>query len=142
LVQEIVAELQLTTHKHTIVTELAGSVRIYADKERIGQVLTNLISNAIKYSPDSKKIIVTLTHDLDSVTVSVQDFGVGIPQDKQEKVFEQFFRVNGTRQNTFPGLGLGLFVSSEIIRRENGRIWVDSIEGTGSKFCFKLPIHK
>jgi len=104
--------------------------------------LTNLISNAIKYSPHTKKIIVRTTYDSTMVTLCVEDFGVGIPKDKQDKVFEQFFRVSGAKQSTFPGLGLGLYVSSEIIKREGGRIWVESAEGKGSTFCISLPIKK
>ncbi|MBA3723584.1 MAG: PAS domain-containing sensor histidine kinase [Candidatus Levybacteria bacterium] len=142
LIQETVDELQLTTEKHEIITEFKKTKSIYADKERIGQVLTNLISNAVKYSPHAKKIIIKTTYDNTKVTLCVEDFGVGIPKDKQEKVFEQFFRVSGSKQSIFPGLGLGLYVSSEIIKREGGRIWVESIEGKGSTFCISLPIKK
>lgn len=72
----------------------------------------------------------------------MQDFGVGIPKDKQDKVFERFFRASGLGKDTFPGLGLGLYISSEIIKRLKGRIWVESIEGKGSTFCFILPINE
>jgi len=72
----------------------------------------------------------------------VQDFGIGIPNDKTDKVFEQFYRVSGNKQHTFPGLGLGLYISSEIIKREGGRMWVNSIEGKGSTFCFALPAYE
>jgi len=74
------------------------------------------------------------------LTVCVQDFGIGIPKEKKSKVFERFFRVSGPEQNTFPGLGLGLYVSSEIIKREGGKIWVESRINEGSTFCFSLPI--
>jgi len=69
----------------------------------------------------------------------MEDFGIGIAEDKLYRVFEQFYRVSGNMQHTFPGLGLGLFISSEIIKREGGRIWVSSQEGKGSKFCFSIP---
>jgi signal transduction histidine kinase len=72
----------------------------------------------------------------------VEDFGVGIPEDKLGHVFEQFYRVSGDMQHTFPGLGLGLYISAEIIKREHGRIWVNSEVGKGSKFCFALPMKK
>jgi signal transduction histidine kinase len=148
LVSEVVDELQLTTTKHHISLQLAQSTQVCADKERIGQVLINLISNAIKYSPSADsglglnrgKIIVRTALDSENITVSVQDFGVGIPPDKQGHVFEQFFRVNGPMQNTFPGLGLGLYISAEIVKREGGRIWVESVEGEGSTFYFTLPL--
>ncbi len=142
LVVELVEELQITTEHHQILVDLAKTKSIYADRERIGQVLSNLITNAIKYSPHSKKVILRTALNKDKVTLCVEDFGVGISKDKQDKVFEQFFRVSGPTQSTFPGLGLGLYVSAEIIKREGGRIWVESTEGKGSTFCFNLPLKK
>jgi signal transduction histidine kinase len=76
------------------------------------------------------------------VIVSVQDFGIGISKEKQQKVFEQFYRVSGAKQHTFPGLGLGLYISSGIIKGEGSRIWVGSEEGKGSIFYFALPVQK
>jgi PAS domain S-box-containing protein len=141
LVTEQVEQLQLTTEKHVIRKELSNAKSVYGDRERIGQVITNLVSNAIKYSPHKKKIIVKTTCDRNQITLCVRDFGVGIPSDKLDRVFEQFYRVSGAKESTFPGLGLGLYVSSEIIKREGGKIWVKSIEGKGSTFCFTLPIN-
>ncbi len=73
------------------------------------------------------------------MTLAVKDFGVGISKEKQEKVFERFYRVSGPKYNTFPGLGLGLYISSEIIKRQGGKIWVESRIGKGSTFYFTLP---
>ncbi len=142
LIQDMVEDLQRTTDKHQIITELKPIGDVYADKDRIGQVLTNLVTNAIKYSPDAEKIIVQAEVVDHEVMVCVQDFGIGISHDKKDKVFEQFYRVSGDKQHTFPGLGLGLYISSEIIKREGGRIWVNSVQGKGSTFCFSLPIKK
>ena len=139
MVRELIEDLQRTTRKHTIVEQLADTGLIYADRERISQVVTNLITNAIKYSPNSDKIMVYTKRENDEVRLCVQDFGIGIPNDKKDKVFEQFYRVSGTKQHTFPGLGLGLYISSEIIKREGGKIWVNSTEGQGSTFCFSIP---
>lgn len=140
LISEVVEDLQRTTKKHTLIEELQETGQVYADKERISQVLVNLISNAIKYSPHTENIILKTWIEKDEVMVSVQDFGIGISKEKQSRVFEQFYRVSGAKQHTFPGLGLGLYISSEIIKREGGRIWVDSEEGKGSTFYFALPI--
>jgi PAS domain S-box-containing protein len=141
LVNEIVDEMQLTTEFHTLKKKLGKTIRVFGDRDRIGQVITNLISNAIKYSPHTNEIHIVTTSENQKVTLGVQDFGVGIPKDKQEKIFEQFFRVSGPNHSTVPGLGLGLYISSEIIKRQGGRIWVESVEGKGSNFCFSLPVH-
>jgi len=140
MVKELTEDLQRTTDKHTLIEEYKGEGVVFGDKERIGQVISNLITNAIKYSPNSEKIIIHTSVKVNELTLCVTDFGIGISQDKLEKVFEQFYRVSGDMQHTFPGLGLGLYISSEIIKREGGRIWVESQEGKGSTFCFALPL--
>ena len=139
LVTDIIGEMQMTTTKHHIIKKLSSAKTISGDRDRVGQVITNLLSNAIRYSPHGKKIIVTTLANKKEVTLSVQDFGIGILKEKQEKVFERFFRA-GDSEDTFAGLGLGLFISAEIVKRHGGRMWVDSIEGKGSKFCFTLPV--
>lgn len=142
LVEEIVEELQRTTEKHQLIKKLTKSKQILGDRERVGQVITNLISNAIKYSPNAKDIIISTASDKKNIRLCVQDFGVGIPDEKKLNVFEQFFRVSGPTQDTFPGLGLGLYISKEIVEREDGKIWVDSELGKGSTFCFTLPLKR
>ncbi len=141
MMNTLIDDLQHTTTRHTIMKKFNFSGTVFSDKDRIEQVIVNLISNAIKYSPGNKPIIViTQLNENEEIEVCVQDFGVGIPPEKQNRVFEQFYRVSGDLQHTFPGLGLGLYISSEIIKRQGGRIWVVSEEGKGSTFCFALPI--
>lgn len=142
LVDEVIAEIQLTTSQHHIQKKGSTQKSIYGDKDRIGQVIINMLTNAIKYSPDSKKIIVTLAHDEKTVTLSVQDFGIGIARDKQKQVFERFYRVGDAVTSSVPGIGLGMYISAEIIRRQHGRIWAESEKGKGSTFYFSLPIEK
>lgn len=142
LVDDVVESLQLTTEKHVLIKQGKTGKTVYGDRDRIEQVMNNLISNAIKYSPHTEKIMVMSAVEDGLIQFCVQDFGIGIPKDKQEKVFEQFFRVSGPNTHTFPGLGLGLYISSEIIKRLGGRIWVNSNKGKGSTFCFSLPIRK
>ena len=110
------------------------------DKERLGQVLTNLIANAIKYSPRQERIIVHLTHTPETLIVSVQDFGIGISKAHQKKVFERFYRVDSDKDRTYPGLGIGLYIAYQIIERHGGKMWVESMEGQGSTFSFSLPL--
>ncbi len=140
LVTEMVRELQLTTLQHAIDCKPFKPVQVYADRERIGQVITNFISNAIKYSPDAKLINVFTKAADSEVVFCVQDFGIGIHPGDKDKVFEQFYRANSNTHQTFQGLGLGLFSSAEIIKRENGKIWVNSIQGEGTTFCFSLQV--
>lgn len=141
LVDEIIAEQQMTA-RHRILFNHYKIGDVTADRHRISQVMSNLISNAIKYSPDADKIEVSTDLQDNTIKFSVKDFGIGIPENKLQKVFEQYYRVNETKEHTFPGLGLGLFISSEIIKRTGGRIYVHSIEGNGSEFCFEIPKFK
>jgi PAS domain S-box-containing protein len=138
-VKDLIEDLQRTTDNHTLIEQLTPTGIVFGDKERIGQVVTNLITNAIKYSPQADKVIITSALTDDEVVLSVQDFGIGIAEQNLCRVFEQFYRVSGDIQHTFPGLGLGLYISAEIIKREGGRIWVNSKEGEGSTFYFALP---
>ncbi len=140
LIKEVIEEVQRTTTKHTIIQELASTSMLHGDRDRIGQVLINLITNAIKYSPQADTIIVRTTNTEQAVITSVQDFGVGIPKEQQEKVFDRFFRVGGEKQETYPGLGLGLYISAEIVERHHGSFWVESEEGKGTTFSFSLPL--
>jgi len=142
LVKEKIEQMQQISEGHTMLMRLGATRKVYGDRERIGQVLINFLSNAIKYSPKTNKIIVTTSSPKQSTMLCVQDFGLGIPQANLKQVFEQFFRVTGPSRETFPGLGLGLYISSEIIKREGGRIWVKSPNGKGSTFCFSLPTEK
>ncbi|MBF8456583.1 PAS domain-containing protein [Kaistella sp. G5-32] len=139
LVIETIEEQQLSTD-FTIEMHIEKSGTVFADKDRVSQVITNFISNAIKYSPNTQKIIARVERVENNIQFSVQDFGIGIPEDKKDKVFEQYYRVSGDEETTFPGLGLGLFISAQIVERSNGKIWVNSIPEKGSSFCFSLPV--
>jgi PAS domain S-box-containing protein len=139
LVREVVESMQLTSEKHQMVVEGQTGVVLPADRDRTGQVLINFLSNAIKYSPYADKIVISVSEREEDVVVGVKDFGIGIPADRLDRVFERFMRVSGGRMDTFPGLGLGLYISAQIIARQGGKIWADSHEGHGSTFYFALP---
>ena len=140
LVQDIVDDVQHTTSQHKINVELASNATVFADKERIGQVIINFLSNAIKYSTDANEILVRSYVKQGEVILSVRDYGIGISEELQHLVFDQFYRVSGNLQHTYPGLGLGLYISSEIVKGEGGKIWLDSIENEGSTFYFALKL--
>jgi two-component system phosphate regulon sensor histidine kinase PhoR len=141
LVKEIAGEMQLTTIKHTIALHLSKSVGVNGDRDRIGQVITNLISNAIKYSPAANYIVVSTHIDNSKIILCVEDFGIGISRLQQPNLYSRFYRVLDTSEaQTFPGVGLGLYISKNIIEKHNGKMWLKSEPGKGSKFYFFLVI--
>jgi PAS domain S-box-containing protein len=144
LVEEIVEETQRTTEHHDIIIEGKINSKVYGDCERIGQVLTNFLTNAIKYTPNSskkkEKIIVSISKNKNEIICKVQDHGVGIAKEKQKLVFNRYYRETGSKEMTFPGLGLGLYIAAEIIQRHKGKIGVESKKGKGSTFFFSLPM--
>jgi len=142
LVSEIAEDIQLTTEKHHIELKLNSLRDINGDRERIRQVIVNLLTNAVKYSPDASQIIVFTEDHGHEVQFCVQDFGIGLTADKKDLIFEQFYRVIGSKERTFPGLGLGLYISSEIVKQLGGRIWVNSVAGEGATFCFAIPVNQ
>lgn len=111
---------------------------VNADLQRIEQVVINLLSNAIKYSPKADKVIVRSWEEKDKITVSVQDFGIGIEKTHLGRIFSRFYRVENLASH-MSGLGIGLYIAHEIIKRHNGNLWVTSTPGSGSTFFFELP---
>lgn len=142
LASEIIEEAQRITPIHQIIKQGESSKLIFGDRERIGQVLLNFLTNAIKYSHSGDKIIISVQNSAKYLTVSVQDFGIGIPKSKQPHVFERFYRETGPKEDTYPGLGLGLYISKEIIARQGGSVGLISEIDQGSTFHFKLPVGK
>lgn len=140
LVQEVSDEIQSVTTTHKIVLQTESKTTILADSSRISQVITNLITNAIKYAPANTEIVVSTNEKNNNAVVSVQDFGHGIEEKYQESIFEQFFRINENDNTTYPGLGMGLYISKEIIARHQGKMWVESQKGRGSSFFFSIPL--
>ena len=121
--------------------ELQPDILVVGNGERLEQVIMNLINNAVKYSPTNREIIVRATTDSESAIVSIIDFGIGMTASEQKSIFERFYRVNGNEFST-PGLGMGLYISSEIIKEHNGQMQVESKLNEGSVFSFSLPLSK
>ena len=147
LLMDIVEDMQYTTTKHHIVCKVQNELVIKADKYRIFQVLTNLLTNAMKYSPNVKPILVKAKKKDNFIEVSVKDEGIGIAKDQYQKIFEKLYQVGDSKEKTFPGLGMGLYISNEIVTRHGGKMWVTSKKGndsttikSGSTFYFTLPI--
>lgn len=130
---------QLIAPAHQLILESVEDVTYKGDRFRIEQVLNNFLTNAVKYSPEGGKIIVKSKIELNSLIVSVQDFGIGIAEQDLDKLFNRYYRVDNAAMQ-FEGLGLGLFISSEILKRHQGSFWIESELGKGSVFYFRLPL--
>jgi PAS domain S-box-containing protein len=142
LIRDTVALAQQTTSKHTIRIQGHTACGLYGDVNRLGQALKQLLLNAIKFSPIAGMIIVKSQIDQDSLVISVQDFGIGIAQHHQQRIFERFYRAYEEKCATYPGLGIGLYLVQQVITRHGGRVWVESKEGQGATFSFSLPLHE
>lgn len=140
LIDETVEEIQGTTKKHDIVVDGHVNRLVKADRYRMYQVLVNLLTNAIKYSPEGGKITVTSELLDKKAIVSVKDSGIGIDTRFQKKIFERLYQVTDPKEKTFPGLGVGLYISSYIMREHKGTLTVESEKGKGSTFSFSLPL--
>lgn len=138
LITDTIESLQPSA-KQKIVFKGIKNMLFYADKYRIYQVIVNLVTNAIKYSPSTEKISVFIKDKKDKIIISVKDNGIGIAETKQRKIFDRLYQVTDPKEKTFPGLGLGLYISKEIVERHHGKIWVKSKKGKGSIFSFSLP---
>ncbi|WP_252315751.1 ATP-binding protein [Sinobaca sp. H24] len=122
-----------------IIEDKLQSGKIFADEDKLVQVMTNLISNAVKFSPNGGNITISMQNSQDNVMVSVTDQGLGIPEKELPKLFSKFHRVEGEKRQKIRGTGLGLAVCKKILEDHNGRIMVTSEEGRGSTFTFYLP---
>lgn len=151
MVSKIVLDFKYVTETHQIIKQEEVSLYTLGDQSRIEQVLINLLTNAIKYSPKideqnslsvKKKVIVLVKNDNKNIVVSIQDFGFGIEKRDQLKIFERFYRTGDKEEMNVAGFGLGLYIAAEIIKGHHGKIWVESIKGKGSTFYFTLPIAK
>jgi len=136
---EIVGDLQLITTTHKLIITESSPVQVFADQTRISQVLTNLITNAIKYSPLADKVNISLKQENSVMICCIQDFGVGIPEQEKPYVFGRFHQAEQLNKDSGMSLGLGLYISKEIVNREGGDIWFESEIGKGTTFCFSLP---
>jgi two-component system sensor histidine kinase VicK len=118
---------------------LKEPVFVEIDEDKLTQVLDNIISNALKYSPEGGKVTFKMEEKSDQIVISVSDQGVGIPKKNIEKIFERFYRVDKARSRKLGGTGLGLAIAKEMVEAHGGKIWAESIEGYGTTIFFSLP---
>lgn len=138
LLKEVIDDFTRINSSHKIIKKEKIREKIYGDKQRISQVIQNLLSNASKYSPNSDRIEMNFSKNKDFVFLAIKDYGVGIPEGFKEKIFQPFFRLSEESS----GVGLGLFIASEIIKAHNGKLELESQEGKGSVFTIALPLDK
>ena len=139
MVSGSVESAQHISNSHEIIIERNDDYIYTGDQLRLEQVLHNFLSNAIKYSPNELKVVVSSKVELNNIVVSVQDFGIGIEEKNLDQLFDRYYRVDNTAMR-FEGLGLGLFISSEILKRHHGSFWIESEPGNGATFFFRLPL--
>jgi two-component system CheB/CheR fusion protein len=138
LVKDCCEDSQILSEKHHIGIEGDKGVTVYADRNRLEQVIINLISNAIKYSPNADKVVINVAKTGNDIKVAITDFGIGIPKETLPFLFDRFYRVDEVSQR-YSGLGLGLYISAEIVKRHHGEIGINSTPGKGSTFWFTIP---
>ena len=139
---ETIEDIRYTNSSHEINLYHDFHSHVYGDKDRIGQAMINFLTNAIKYSPGSSKVDVTIFQPAKGeVAYSVKDYGIGIDKAEHEKIFERFYRAEGKKEQTYPGFGIGLFIVSEFVQKHGGRMQLESEKGKGSVFTFILPVY-
>jgi len=134
-----ISHVQLMSPGHEIILENSADLFYTGDQFRIEQVMINLLNNAVKYSPNATQIMVSAKKEKGSLVVCVQDFGIGIAKADIDQLFHRFYRVSKTAMN-YQGVGLGLFIASEIVKKHSGTFTITSEVGKGSTFCFTLPL--
>ena len=140
LVNEVIQEIKMTNPDHKIIFQKNIHGHVLGNPDRLQQVINNLISNAIKYAPESKEIVIRLDKNENKIIFSIKDFGYGVKAKDIPFIFDRFFRVSDDNLNTYPGLGVGLYISNEFIKRHGGRMWLESEHKKGSTFYFELPL--
>jgi len=145
IVGETVSEMQFLAKENDVEIEIAKKTHLplaQGDKIRISQVLSNLIENAIKFSPKGEKVVLQAGKKKDKIEISITDSGIGIPEEDLKKIFNEFYQVDSSTSRTYPGTGLGLAICKKIIELHGGRIWAKSEVGGGSTFYFTLKTKK
>lgn len=140
LLKETVQDILFAVSTHNIIIKESFPCTVYADKNRIGQVLINLINNAIKYSPNQDRIDISLYPSTGGyAAVCVKDYGIGIEEEEHKKIFQRFYQTGSHQNQNYTGFGIGLYITAEIIHRHGGQISLSSEKNEGSSFTFTIP---
>jgi PAS domain S-box-containing protein len=140
-IRDVIESIQAAQPSHQIIITGQTGQQIEGDASRLEQVMINLLNNAVKYSPEASQVHIYLSVVSNYVKVSITDYGVGIKQEEQKKIFGRFYRA-GQSPGNFQGVGIGLYISNKIIQEHRGSLWVESNEGEGSVFNFTVPVNR
>lgn len=140
MLTNVIKEMQQIHPTHQISLAADNNIHFSGDQFRLEQVIQNFVSNAVKYSPDAKSVEIIAKVTDENIIVSVKDFGIGIKPKDLKQLFERYYRADNS-STRFDGLGLGLYISADIIKRHGGSFWIESTFGEGSVFSFKLPMN-
>ncbi len=140
LLEEIVQEIRITSLNHHISLLPGPKLSVHADRDKIEQVIINLLTNAIKYSAPGTNIQISYSQVNNMLQMSVKDEGMGISPEDSKKLFDRYYRINSSHTKNISGFGIGLYLSAEIIKRHSGKIWVESEKSKGSTFHFSIPM--
>jgi PAS domain S-box-containing protein len=140
LAQQVTERVRPSHPAHQLAVEAPGPVRVLADRDRIERVISSLVDNAVRFSPGGGHVRLRVAAEDGEARVSVADEGVGIPFERQGRVFQRYYRAHAGTPQDYSGLGLGLDMSREVVERQGGRMWFESVPGAGSTFHFGLPL--
>lgn len=140
IVRAVVDQMQMISVSQRFDLRASGPAVVLGDRDHLEQMITNLVDNAVKYSPDGGEIAVRVEPHGHEIVCSIEDHGIGIPAEQVSQVFDLFFRTREAEQRRMPGLGLGLYITRGIVERHGGRIWVESEAGRGTKVHVALPV--
>jgi signal transduction histidine kinase len=139
LADEVIERMRASAPAHDI-TVSSVAVPVHADRDRIARVITSLVDNAVRFSPRGGPVCAQVDARDGEAIFSIEDHGLGIPEERQARIFERFYRAHAGTPQDYGGLGLGLDMSREIVARHGGRMWFESTPGNGSTFHFSVPL--
>lgn len=140
LLKDVIETVQPTSPQHSIRVHGETGCTLTGDRSRLEQVFINLLTNALKYSPQADRVDIFPACSEQSVEICIRDYGQGIPPEEQKHIFERFYRIDRGKNQKVEGLGMGLYVAGQIVEKHGGQITVDSKEGEGATFCVRLPL--
>ena len=143
VIERVLSPFRTMAARHVLRAKIPASLpMVWGDPDKLEQVLTNLVGNAIKYSPDGGEVLVSVEHDGDFAQVSIRDHGIGMSPREMSQLFEKFYRVDRDEVRRAGGTGLGLYITKRLVDMHGGRIWAESWPGSGSRFSFTLPLRR